>query len=44
MAASEQTENYNFPFPDPTDIVDVAGDLRLLAVSLDENIDEIPES
>ena len=41
MAASEQTENYNFPFPDPTDIVDVAGDLRLLAVSLDENIDEI---
>jgi hypothetical protein len=41
MAATDLTDNYDFPFPKPTDIVDVAGDLRLLAVSIDENIDEI---
>jgi hypothetical protein len=41
MAASEETDKYSFPFPAPTDIVDVAGDLRLLAINLDENIDEI---
>jgi hypothetical protein len=41
MAASLETDNYDFPFPSPTDLVDVAGDLRLLAVSIDENIDSI---
>jgi hypothetical protein len=41
MAASDGTINYDFPFPKPTDIVDVAGDLRLLATSIDANIDEI---
>jgi hypothetical protein len=41
MAASLETNKYNFPFPAPTDIVDVAGDLRLLAINLDENLDEI---
>ena len=41
MAATDLTDNYDFPFPKPTDIVDVAGDLRLLAVSIDENIDGI---
>jgi predicted glycosyltransferase len=40
MAASNATPK-GFPFPRPTDIVDVAGDLRLLAISLDENINEI---
>ena len=41
MAASLETDKHDFPFPAPTDIVDVAGDLRLLAVSIDENIDGI---
>jgi hypothetical protein len=41
MAASLETDKYDFPFPAPTDIVDVAGDLRLLAINLDENIDGI---
>jgi hypothetical protein len=41
MAATDLTDNYNFPFPKPTDIVDVAGDLRLLATTIDANIDEI---
>jgi hypothetical protein len=41
MAASLETDNYDFPFPSPTDLVDVAGDLRLLAINLDQNIDEI---
>ena len=41
MAASQETEKYDFPFPAPTDLVDVAGDLRLLATSIDANIDEI---
>jgi hypothetical protein len=41
MAASLETDKYDFPFPALTDIVDVAGDLRLLAINLDENIDRI---
>jgi hypothetical protein len=41
MAASLETDKHDFPFPAPTDIVDVAGDLRLLAINLDENIDRI---
>jgi hypothetical protein len=40
MAASDATPK-GFPFPKPTDIVDVAGDIRLLAINIDENIDEI---
>ena len=41
MAATDLTDKYDFPFPKPTDIVDVAGDIKLLAISIDENIDEI---
>jgi hypothetical protein len=41
MAATDLTDNYDFPFPKPTDVVDVAGDLRLLATTIDANIDEI---
>jgi hypothetical protein len=41
MAASDATPKYDLPFPKPTDIVDVAGDIRLLAINIDENIDEI---
>jgi hypothetical protein len=41
LAASDETLKYDFPFPKPTDLVDVAGDLKLLATSIDANIDEI---
>jgi hypothetical protein len=41
MAASDATPKYDLPFPKPTDIVDVAGDIKLLATSIDSNIDEI---
>jgi hypothetical protein len=40
MAASDATPK-GFPFPRPTDLVDVAGDLKLLATSIDSGIDEI---
>jgi hypothetical protein len=41
MAATDLTDKYDFPFPKPIDIVDVAGDIKLLAISIDEKIDEI---
>jgi hypothetical protein len=41
MAARLRTSKYNFPFPASDDLVDVSGDLQLLATSLDTNIDEI---
>ena len=41
MAASGKSINYEFPYPLAEDVVDVSGDIRLLAVNLDSNIDEI---
>jgi hypothetical protein len=41
MAARLRTTKYNFPYPASDDLVDVSGDIQLLATSLDTNIDEI---
>lgn len=41
MAATDKTLNYEFPFPKPSDPVDVAGDLKLLAQKLDVSLDAI---
>ena len=41
MAARLRTSKYNFPFPASDDLVDVAGDIQLLATSLDVSLDEI---
>jgi hypothetical protein len=41
MASSLTTSTYGFPYPDFDDLVDVAGDLGLLAVDLDEKLSGI---
>jgi hypothetical protein len=41
MAASGRTQNYLFPFPLSADVVDVSGDIELLARNIDTNINEI---
>lgn len=41
MAASGKTSNYDFPYPLSNDVVDVSGDIQLLATKLDSSIDEI---
>lgn len=41
MAASGRTPLYDLPFPLSNDIVDVSGDIELLATKLDTSIDEI---
>jgi hypothetical protein len=43
MAASGKTPLYQFPFPLSTDVVDVSGDIQLLANRLDVSINEIIE-
>jgi hypothetical protein len=41
MAASGRTQTYLFPFPLSADVVDVSGDIELLARNIDTNINEI---
>jgi hypothetical protein len=41
MASTGRTTKYNLPFPTPLDLVDVSGDIQLLALKLDTEIDEI---
>ena len=41
MAASGRTVRYEFPFPLSDDVVDVSGDIRLLSLKLENDIDEI---
>jgi len=41
MASSGRTTKYRIPFPLSTDVVDVSGDIGLLAAMLDTEIDEI---
>lgn len=43
MAASGKTIKYEFPFPLADDVVDVSGDIRLLALKLEDDIEEIVE-
>lgn len=43
MAASGRTPLYDLPFPLSGDVVDVSGDIQLLALQLDTSIDEIIE-
>lgn len=43
MAASGRTTNYQLPFPLSTDIVDVSGDLGLLAEAVDTRFDGLVE-
>lgn len=43
MASSGRTELYQLPYPLTNDVVDVAGDITLLAVRLDQALDEIIE-
>lgn len=43
MAASGRTPLYDLPFPLSGDVVDVSGDIQLLALKLDTSIDEIIE-
>ena len=43
MAASGRTPTYQLPFPLSGDVVDVSGDIQLLAVRIDTAIDEIIE-
>lgn len=35
------TPNYSFPFPEPSDVVDVTGDIQALAESIDISMNEI---
>jgi hypothetical protein len=35
------TTNYSFPFPEPSDVVDVTGDIQALAESIDSSMNEI---
>ena len=35
------TTNYSFPFPEPSDVVDVTGDIQALAESIDGSMNEI---
>jgi arginyl-tRNA synthetase len=44
MASSGKTSIYELPYPLTTDIVDVAGDIKLLANKLDISIDDITQS
>lgn len=41
MAATGRTSNYLLPFPVLTDIVDVSGDIGLLAEAVDDRLDGI---
>jgi hypothetical protein len=41
MAASGRSPLYDLPFPLSGDVVDVSGDIQLLALKLDTSIDEI---
>jgi hypothetical protein len=41
MAASGRSPNYDFPYPLSGDVVDVSGDIQLLALNLDTSINEI---
>jgi hypothetical protein len=41
MAASGKSPIYDLPFPLSGDVVDVSGDIQLLALKLDTSIDEI---
>lgn len=41
--ASGSTSTYSFPYPVDSDPVDVAGDIKLLALSLDSNLSEIAQ-
>jgi hypothetical protein len=41
MAASGRSPIYDLPFPLSGDVVDVSGDIQLLALKLDTSIDEI---
>lgn len=43
MAASGQTPNYQLPYPLSTDVVDVAGDIELLATEIDTELAEITQ-
>jgi len=43
MAASGRSPKYQFPFPLSGDVVDVSGDIQLLATRLDTTLDEIIE-
>jgi hypothetical protein len=43
MAASGRTPLYDLPFPLSGDVVDVSGDIQLLALKLDTSLDEIIE-
>lgn len=43
MAASGRSPIYDLPFPLSGDVVDVSGDIQLLALKLDTSIDEIIE-
>jgi hypothetical protein len=43
MAASGKSPIYQFPFPLSTDVVDVSGDIQLLATRLDTSLKEIIE-
>lgn len=41
MAASGRSSKYLFPYPLSEDVVDVSGDIQLLATKLDTTLDEI---
>jgi hypothetical protein len=41
MAASGKSSNYEFPYPLSSDVVDVAGDLELLAKKIDTSLGEV---
>lgn len=41
MAATGRTLNYLLPYPVSTDVVDVSGDIELLAEAVDERLDGI---
>jgi len=41
MAALGRTQNYNLPYPLDTDVVDVSGDIGLLADAVDEKLNGI---
>jgi hypothetical protein len=43
MAASGRSPVYDLPFPLSGDVVDVSGDIQLLALKLDTSLDEIIE-
>jgi pantothenate kinase len=43
MAASGRSPLYSLPFPLSGDVVDVSGDIQLLALKLDTSLDEIIE-